>query len=244
MEQYMEQARMLAAQCWCDKETSGTEMDTVLAEAIARRISIWMETAYQMARNADFYRGILDECAKHFGEAAYTADDGTVMGEPLLLKVPELVAALVKACEEANDTAKLRAEVARLKAALNMNRRMLTCVYCGHEYHQDTPAAGSEVLTAHIKACERHPMRKAEADIAMLRAALAGLVGADSEQELRQMEAAMRMLPAPDADNVVSINAIHALLATMTPNAAGKALASQGRSPLTDSLGDASEAKG
>lgn len=118
MEQYMEQARMLAAQCWCDKETSGTEMDTVLAEAIARRISIWMETAYQMARNADFYRGILDECAKHFGEAAYTADDGTVMGEPLLLKVPELVAALVKACEEANDTAKLRAEVARLKAAL------------------------------------------------------------------------------------------------------------------------------
>ena len=116
-----------------------------------------------------------------------------------------------------------------------MNRRMLTCVYCGHEYHQDTPAAGSEVLTAHIKACERHPMRKAEADIAMLRAALAGLVGADSEQELRQMEAAMRMM---------SINAIHALLATMTPNAAGKALASQGRSPLTDSLGDASEAKG
>jgi len=117
----------------------------------------------------------------------------------------------------------------------DMNRRMLTCVYCGHEYHQDTPAAGSEVLTAHIKACERHPMRKAEADIAMLRAALAGLVGADSEQELRQMEAAMRMM---------SINAIHALLATMTPNAAGKALASQGRSPLTDSLGDASEAKG
>ena len=79
-------------------------------------------------------------------------------------------------------------------------------------------------------------MRKAEADIAMLRAALAGLVGADSEQELRQMEAAMRMLPAQDADKVVSINAIHALLATMTPNAAGKALARQGRSPLTVSL--------
>ena len=55
-----------------------------------------METAYQMARNADFYRGILDECAKHFGEAAYTADDGTVMGEPLLLKVPELVAARLR----------------------------------------------------------------------------------------------------------------------------------------------------
>ena len=29
----------------------------------------------------------------------------------------------------------------------------------------------------------------------------------------------MRLLPAPDADKAVSINAIHALLATVTPNA-------------------------
>jgi len=99
-----------------------------------------------------------------------------------------------------------------------MDGRILTCVYCGHEYPQGTPAAGSDVLTEHIKVCERHPMRKAEADIAMLRAALVGLIGADSEQELRQMEATMRLLPAPDADKAVSINAIHALLATMTPN--------------------------
>ena len=27
-----------------------------------------------------------------------------------------------------------------------MNGRILTCVYCGHEYPQDTPAAGSQVL--------------------------------------------------------------------------------------------------
>lgn len=98
-----------------------------------------------------------------------------------------------------------------------MNGRILTCVYCGHEYPQDTPAAGSEVLTDHIKVCKRHPMRKAEADIAMLRAALVGLIGTDSEQELRQMEATMRLLPAPEADKVVSINAINALLATMPP---------------------------
>ena len=95
MEQHMQEARMVAAQCWCDEETSGMEMDSVLAEAVARRIAAWMETAAQMAQNADFYRGLLDECAKHLGEAAYTADDGTVMDEPLLLKVPELVAALV-----------------------------------------------------------------------------------------------------------------------------------------------------
>jgi hypothetical protein len=60
----------------------------------ARRIAAWMETAAQMARNAEFYRSLLDECANHLGEAAYTADDGTVSAEPLRLKVPELVAEL------------------------------------------------------------------------------------------------------------------------------------------------------
>lgn len=96
--------------------------------------------------------------------------------------------------------------------------RVLTCVYCGHEYPQDTPAHGSQELTEHIKICERHPMRKAEADIALLRSALVGLIGADTEQELREMEAMMRLLPAPEADKVVSINGIRALLATLPSN--------------------------
>ena len=55
----------------------------------------------------------------------------------------------------------------------------------------------------------------AKTESAMLRSALVGLVGADGEHELKQMEAAMRVLPAPDADKAVSINAIHALLATL-----------------------------
>lgn len=99
-----------------------------------------------------------------------------------------------------------------------MNGRILTCVYCGHEYPQATPAAGSEVLTEHIRVCEKHPMRKAEDDIAMLRAALVGLIGVDGKDDLKQMEATLRLLPAPDADKVVSINAIHALLATVPHN--------------------------
>lgn len=109
-----------------------------------------------------------------------------------------------------------------------MNGRTLTCVYCGHEYPQDTPAHGSQVLTDHIKVCERHPMRKAEANITLLRSALAGLIGADTEDELRQMEATMRLLPAPEADKAVSINAIHALLATMPPNEQGQQTAADG----------------
>ena len=99
-----------------------------------------------------------------------------------------------------------------------MNGRILTCVYCGHEYPQDTPAAGSQVLTDHIRGCEQHPLRKAEADINLLRSALAGLIGTDTETELRQMEAVMRLLPAPNADKAASINAIHAMLATTRSN--------------------------
>lgn len=52
-------------------------------------------------------------------------------------------------------------------------------------------------------------------DVILLRTALIGLIGAETEAELRQMEVIMRTLPMPDADRAASINAIHALLATM-----------------------------
>ena len=99
-----------------------------------------------------------------------------------------------------------------------MEGRVLTCVYCGQEYPQETPAWGNEVLTEHIRACPKHPIRKAEADVALLRGALAGLVRSSDKAELEQMELAMRLLPAPAADKAASIDAIHALLATL-PNA-------------------------
>jgi hypothetical protein len=87
-------------------------------------------------------------------------------------------------------------------------KRVLTCVYCGTEYPQDTPASGAQILTDHIKVCERHPMRK-------LRKALADLVGASTAQELDAMELGMRSIPAPDADKIAAINAIHALRETL-----------------------------
>lgn len=59
--------------------------------------------------------------------------------------------------------------------------RVLTCVYCGHEYPQDTPAAGSEVLTEHIKVCPKHPLRQAEATIARLREKIHLLAHRDAE---------------------------------------------------------------
>lgn len=57
-------------------------------------------------------------------------------------------------------------------------------------------------------------VRDRDAEIDMLRSALVGLIGTDDEQELLAIEATMRLLPAPDADKAVSINAIHALLKT------------------------------
>lgn len=48
----------------------------------------------------------------------------------------------------------------------------------------------------------------------ILRKALIGLVGSDDKDELEQMEASIRMFPAPDEDYAVTINAIHAILKT------------------------------
>jgi hypothetical protein len=93
--------------------------------------------------------------------------------------------------------------------------RILTCVYCGEEYPQDTPTWGDKVLTDHIKICEKHPMRQAEEKIAKLRKALIDLVGMETKEELEKMELALRMTAAPDADKAVGINAIHVLLETM-----------------------------
>ena len=86
--------------------------------------------------------------------------------------------------------------------------RVLTCVYCGMKYPQDTPAWGDKILTDHIKVCEKHPMRK-------LRQALAGLVGASTKEELEAMEVTLRLVPGIEQDKIVAINAIHALLETI-----------------------------
>jgi len=88
---------------------------------------------------------------------------------------------------------------------------VVTCVYCGHQYPDGTPTAKHELLTEHIKICEKHPMRDAEKKIERLRNALAGLIGASTKDELDAMELAIRSTPAPDSDKAAAINAIDAL---------------------------------
>lgn len=88
---------------------------------------------------------------------------------------------------------------------------VVTCVYCGHQYPDGTPAAKHELLTEHIKICEKHPMREAEQKIERLRNALAGLIGASTKEELDAMELILRSTPAPELDKIAAINAIDAL---------------------------------
>ena len=48
--------------------------------------------------------------------------------------------------------------------------QVVTCVYCGQAYPPGTPTSQHELLTAHIKICEKHPMRVAEQRIRILEA--------------------------------------------------------------------------
>ena len=89
---WMDEARVEAAQCWCDLETKDKEMDVDLAEAIAKRISLWMQTVAQNQRNTDYYRGLLEQCGKTIGDRAFTADDGTHTSNVLYTKIPEIIA--------------------------------------------------------------------------------------------------------------------------------------------------------
>lgn len=97
---------------------------------------------------------------------------------------------------------------------MSIETTIVTCVYCGFAYPENTPTWNSIVLTEHIKSCDKHPMRKVVAERDRLRAALVGLVGASAADELKAMEMMMRSLPAPAEDKEATINAIHALLAT------------------------------
>lgn len=94
-ETWMDEARQLAAQCWCDPETEDRVMDPALAEAVAERIAIWMDTAAQSQRNVDYYRGLVEQCGIFIGESAYLQDDGGRGEDVLCAKVPELVEQLV-----------------------------------------------------------------------------------------------------------------------------------------------------
>lgn len=58
-------------------------------------------------------------------------------------------------------------------------------------------------------------LEQATAERDRLRSALVGLVGEDGRADLEQLEAKVRAAWAPSEDKAVTIDAIHALLATL-----------------------------
>lgn len=102
------------------------QCNSALTAEKARTVA-WENTASERDQSAAYYRGIVDRVAEALGPEAYTADDGTVMQDPVRPKVAELVAArLANVAELARDAARkadaeceeLRAEVSELRAAL------------------------------------------------------------------------------------------------------------------------------
>ena len=108
----------------------------------------------------------------------------------------------------------LPVEIIELCREAIQTSNIVTCVYCGMAYPEGTPPHGSKVLTDHIKVCEKHPMREAEAKIAKLYKALANLVGASSKEELVEVGAFLRSMLGIERDKIAVINAIHVLLET------------------------------
>lgn len=90
---WMDEAREIAAQIWCDKRVETRVMDVELAEIIAEKIAAWMQTAAQNQRNTDYYRGLLEQCGNIIGDRAFIADDGTRTDDVLCAKIPEIIAA-------------------------------------------------------------------------------------------------------------------------------------------------------
>ena len=66
-------------------------MDTQLAEAVAKRIAAWMDTAAHFSNGLEYYRGLVIRCGEAIGKDAYICDDGTKSVDVLCAKVPELV---------------------------------------------------------------------------------------------------------------------------------------------------------
>ena len=64
-----------------------------------------------------------------------------------------------------------------------MSDRIVTCVYCGHEYPDGTPTSQDEKLTEHIKVCKKHPMRELEQQLAAANARVAELEKDNARQK-------------------------------------------------------------
>jgi hypothetical protein len=97
----------------------------------------WKRTAAEFGTGLDFYRGLVDRCARALDDVAiYVSDDGSVQDSPVRLKVPDMIAALV---------AKARSAPASLPGAegtqRNEHEQLLLSDECPREMTPEVTAA-------------------------------------------------------------------------------------------------------
>jgi hypothetical protein len=86
-------------------------------------------------------------------------------------------------------------------------------------------AESYEFLKAHYDRIKAEQRSSVERQRDLLRAALVKVVGVDGRENLEQMEGVMRLMPGPAEDKAVTLDAIHALLATLESPEADDAVA-------------------
>ena len=94
-----------------------------------RREAAWIETAASFSRSSEYYKSLVVTIGEGFGVAAQTADDGSLMGEVLCAKVPELVDTLrgdLGRCREALRNLIEAAKPCRIRVSDDQPHRWIT----------------------------------------------------------------------------------------------------------------------
>jgi len=59
--------------------------------SLTNALSNWIQTAAMYARNAEWYKGLLEEIAVKYHPEAFTDDTGVIHEDPFVSKLPELI---------------------------------------------------------------------------------------------------------------------------------------------------------
>lgn len=120
-------------------------------------------------------------------------------------RISELVE-MVDFLKEENSDLKKRVEELEQWVGDLQSGKYINCVYCGHRYPPGTPGVMSKILYEHIKKCPKHPLAKAEADLACL---------IEAVEEHRKEIITARFFHSQDAE-------LYAVLDSLKPKEEGK----------------------
>lgn len=101
-----------------------------------------------------------------------------------------MLAALARRLLEERDAA--REWAVKSVREVEARERIMTCIWCAHEYPPMTPKAQAPILYEHAKVCEKNPARQLEQRIASLEREVASYEGMDRAvthyQDVKRLE--------------------------------------------------------